>query len=499
MSLQVDYDQIRRYVARFIGAGRSSSNWSAEHQQDIDDALASGLRAFYWPTLADGTRYTWSFLQADGKVLIPANQDAAELPPDFSGLTQAFVAGQRLSLVAEERLRTIADAESKVGDPLYCAVRSADAKSAVGDRSSDVLIVFPTPEKATQVTFRYATEPEKLSSENPFPLGGVLHGETILEACLAAAEKILNPEAGEALHAKKFAECLAASVDSDRQRSGDSIEETVWPLDGIDGSTGTLEVNRSQLMRLVGRVMGIGTNPDSWTHGNKVEVHEVVRAGLRRFYHPIAIPGDKVPHQWSFLEPVASLQLSAGDGIYDLPGDFAVLRGHITYVPEHSSLYPPITRISEQSLRLKQQRTQTTGRPQCFAIRTKDTDATAGTRHELLVWPQPDQDYDVHYRYAINPDQLVDDAALPLGGQPHAQTLIAACMAAADEFQQENRGHESRFQSHLISSVGFDRQQDAPDQMQYNHDRSDWNDQGDSLDWHGFDENIVTYNGQTYW
>jgi hypothetical protein len=45
---------------------------------------------------------------------------------------------------------------------------------------------------------------------NEYPLGGVVHGETILEACLAAAEATLVD--AEGVHSKRFMECLASSI-----------------------------------------------------------------------------------------------------------------------------------------------------------------------------------------------------------------------------------------------------------------------------------------------
>lgn len=496
MSLETTYEELRRHIGRFIGAGRNSP-WTATNTQDINDSLTSGLREFYWPS-DDGRHYTWSFLRRSGEATIAANTYQADLPSDFSQLTSVSTTTRTLGLASEDQVSSLIASDARTGDPLYYAVRtkSADPSGGIG-RTGHEIIVYPTPAAATVISFRYAAEPETISSDADRPLGGAIHSETILEACLAAAEKVLDPEAGEGIHAKKFAECLKASIDADRKLTQINTESTIHPLDGEDGSTGGLEVNKAQLKRIVGQAMTFGANPAAWTHGQTVEVSEVIRGGLRKFYQPMTLPGERSPHNWSFLQPLFTMALSDGGSVYDLPDDFALIKGSVTYEAGSSVLYPSIEQASEETVRYRLQREEASSRPSIYAVRPKKSDETVGTRYEILFWPVPEQDYNVTFRYAINPDQLKDDEALPLGGQPHAQTIIEACLAEAESKSGSGNSRQKKFEVCLVSSVGHDREASAPDFISDSRGNSDGLDR-EFGNWHGYDENIVTYNGIAY-
>ena len=56
----------------------------------------------------------------------------------------------------------------------------------------------------------------KLSQTNPYPLGGMQHGETILESCLSIAEQRLN-DGQKGQHWQQFMTRLAASISYDRR------------------------------------------------------------------------------------------------------------------------------------------------------------------------------------------------------------------------------------------------------------------------------------------
>jgi hypothetical protein len=124
----------------------------------------------------------------------------------------------------------------------------------------------------------------------------------------------------------------------------------------------------------------------------------------------------------------------------------------------------------------------------------------AGTRYEIKFWPTPDEAYTLYYRYQINPESLPDDAAIPHGGSAHAQTVIEAVLAAGEERLGKLGVHSKKFYECLVSSVSHDRQQTSPETLGYNRDKSDtpsiYN--GALPDWHGCDENIVLYNGNSY-
>lgn len=487
MSLSITYATLRREIGRFLGYDRDPSNWSADQIADVADILASGLRSFYFPP-----GHSWSFLRPTATLSLTVGDGDYDLPTNFGGLVTGFsyaaAAGEvSITATSEEKIRALRSAAAQEGAPKYYAIR---VKTQVADSAElHEALFYPTPDDSYTVTYRYSLEPATLSASNTVPLGGARHSEAILEACLAAAEKTLNDEAG--VHHQKFADLLQASIALDT--AAISVDGDVWPL---ENPASDLTINKAYLKRLVGRELGYGPNPAVWSHHQGQEVELAVQTGLRRFYSPPVLPGERYSHEWSFLRPAATLTLTADDYQYDLPADFAMLTGPLTFAPGAAVLYPPVQIVGEHQIRQRLQRSEASARPSMAAIRVKDPDDTVGTRYEILLWPVPDDAYDLTYRYHINPDTLDSDTALPFGGQPNAQTVIEACLAAAEDLQGEPGLHSEAFMERLQASVGHDRKVSAADTLGFNRDPSDFP-MDPFANFHDFDENIVTYTGYT--
>ncbi len=92
---------------------------------------------------------------------------------------------------------------------------------------------------------------------------------------------------------------------------------------------------------------------------------------------------------------------------------------------------------------------------------------------------------------------LSDDTALPYGGQPNMQTIIEACLCAAEEAMNAPGIHHALFREQLATSVSHDRKVNSTRTLGYNRDPSDM--PIDPLHgWHGCDDHLVTINGQSY-
>ena len=95
----------------------------------------------------------------------------------------------------------------------------------------------------------------------------------------------------------------------------------------------------------------------------------------------------------------------------------------------------------------------------------------SGQRYELLLWPTPDSEYDLTFRYNINPDALASDNDYALGGPALAETILQSCRAAADRIFNDNVGAEYQmFVERLKTSVSLDRRMLAPERLGYAHD-----------------------------
>lgn len=470
MSLLIDYNQLRREVGRFLGINRDAGFFEPDEATDIDDIIRSGLRRFYWHATLPGedgkpgVSHSWSFLRQVKTLDLVASTSTYTLPEDFGELIEpvftwaAGAGNDTIAVVSERHLRSLASQVTTLtGVPRYAALRpSVEVK---GGKPLQEVLFYPTPTTAATLSYRASIIPAELDEDHPYPLGGAQHSETILESCLAAAEKTLRDEEG--VHCKRYFECLATSIASDQKLAALEDPE-VWPIDNVaDGLT----VNKAHLRRLIGRQLGIGSHESTWTHKQAQDVQLSLDAGLRKFY--------TARDPWSFLRPLLTIATTSSVGNYDLPADFAMLDGQITYEPDSSVLYPPIEEIGENQLRHYLQRQQLTGRPRLAAVSLKGNEIGV-TTYELLLWPVPDDTYRLKARYASNPIALPTEVALPFGGQFHAQTVIECCLAAAELQAGIQDGPHSREAERLLErSIAHDQKAHSPEALGYNSDKSD--------------------------
>jgi hypothetical protein len=326
------------------------------------------------------------------------------------------------------------------------------------------VVLYPRPADNLSATFRYTIAPADSGEDDEFPLGGSQHAETILASCLAVAEDREGPirEMPPGTYQTKFLERLAASVHLDKQST--KAEELTWD-EGFATDSG-------QILGQIGLHMGFGQNSLAWTETQKRQVEEAMRRGLRRFYVPPPIPGQKRSHAWSFLNPLATINLVAGQYEYDLPEDFGALDSPLTYAPGTNVLYPDVRVVGEQHVRrLLQASVQANGRPTRAATRVKTGIQEGGTRYEIVFWPVPDDAYSLQYRYQVSPG---DNLSVVHGGSPHMQTVLEACLCEADAMMNKRyRQHEERFLERLTASVHYDQSLASPKTLGYNRDRSD--------------------------
>jgi hypothetical protein len=403
------------------------------------------------------------------------------VPTDVSG------GPARISVVDEASLRQLEQTAPLSGVPKYAAVRPRRSEGD-GTQRWEVLF-YPTPNDNRTLYYRYSVAPPPISAERKWPYGGKQHAETILQSCLAVAEEREAKAQGPAT--ARFMERLAASIQLDRM-SADNTEGGMWPLDGLPTD---LTIDLNYLKRIVGRHMGVTAHPASWTHKQAEEVNEAIRGGLRRFYTPPVLPGERWAHEWSFLRPVDAIQTMAGVYTYDMPEDYAFIDGPMTYDPGMALIYPPVRIVAEHQIRARTQEIQHSARPEMAAIRVK-RDQQNGTRWEILFWPTPDAEYSLHFRYRTNPTLLSSGIAKPVGGMPHAQTVIESCLLSAEEMMGAKTDRYARYIELLKSSVSHDRIANSPDTLGRSRDNSDR--MGDSGDYRDWSATTTTYNGIVY-
>ena len=477
-TLDVTYDSLRREVGRHLFGDRDPSNWSSDTDKvsDVADAIRRGLASVYFPELPEGF-HKWSFLSRSFSMSLQSGVENYPLPDDFSELDAAFVATpddaaevantRKLSPAQEADIRVLAAASPASGIPGYYAIRTSPIETG----TLREMVVYPKPNQAMRLTGRYIIEPPTLdSTDNLKPLGGPRLANVFLLACLAAADEKLNPEEGDSTYAPKFQAALMSAIKADQNSYGEPISQP-WPVDE-SLPTDSLEINKAYLKRRVGLKMGHGPNSLGWTHRQSREVEEAVNVGLRTFYNPPILPGDRRSHSWSFLRPLRQLNLVASDSTYHLPDDFVEFIGPLVFAPSSGVMYPQIEVVGAHIVQHRLEQTITAARPTMVAVRVRSTDPAFGTRYEAIFWPVPNESITVSYYSSINPNRLSDDAELPLGGQPHAQAVLEACLYAAEtvmpmQTDQKGRAVQSpayeRFIASLAASVSIDRRQSCPE------------------------------------
>jgi hypothetical protein len=235
-----------------------------------------------------------------------------------------------------------------------------------------------------------------------------------------------------------------------------------------------LTVTYDELRAEVGAFLGYGRTWSSMSTAQQAEVDSCINSGLRRFYRPPPVNGRA--HQWGFLRPTTTLALAADTYQYALPEHVGDVLGDFTYVTE-TEVRSPVRKTDETRVRdLRQRQPGATGAP-CWAACTPGGSDVGlkGQRFAVTFFPTPDQAYTLAYRYQALPDKLSPIFPHPWGGLHHGETILASCLAVAEE-QKDGGGsgvQRATFLEQLAASVELDSTMFRPDVIGYCGDYSD--------------------------
>ena len=172
---------------------------------------------------------------------------------------------------------------------------------------------------------------------------------------------------------------------------------------------------------------------------------------------------------------------------YDLPDDFGGLKGQIAF--DDGEGYSPLQLVNESAIRHRRsQKTTLQGVPEYAAVvpKTVATGTASEQAYKMLVWPIPDKVYDLNFAYTVMTNRVytgfdgagmaASDAYYPVGAMVHGETLLASCLAVAeqmmDEFNNPGKMH-GKYMERLAASISYDRRTALPDGFGYNSDNSD--------------------------
>jgi hypothetical protein len=188
-TLSLSYDEIRKRVADHRGYGLDPDEWDAEQIEFIDFCLRDGSRTFYTQS-----GHEWSFLTPTATLTIDSGATEVELPWDFGFITDDIYFSDNSGCVLKIRsdgevyLRRQHDSTS-TGRPTIAAAVPND-KPLINHGETKKLIFWPTAGEAYTIRVIYSIMPNALGPQAPYPYGGAAHAQTILEACLAASERL---------------------------------------------------------------------------------------------------------------------------------------------------------------------------------------------------------------------------------------------------------------------------------------------------------------------
>ncbi len=246
----------------------------------------------------------------------------------------------------------------------------------------------------------------------------------------------------------------------------------------------TLNLTTDELRKTVIRFCGMSTSVyASLSATEAADVDRYVRAGLRRFYAPPPLPGERSSHQWSFLSPRGSITTVVDQVAYDLPDTFGgILEGGLNWPSDYPN-YRPIPIVSDSVFRHAMQGDSASGIPRMATILPKadvadvaaDGTPDIPTAFEILLFPPPDtDDIELSFRYYVIQDDAAGLTNIP-GGALHADTIIASCRYSASELAEPRvvEEHRKMFMERLAASVSVDRRQTSQTALGYNGDNSD--------------------------
>jgi hypothetical protein len=316
----------------------------------------------------------------------------------------------------------------------------------------------------------------------------------------------------------------------------------------------TLSADFEEIQIEVADFLGLKRSSSDWSSDDTARLVAIMKAGLSQFYFPPKIHDRSDPHKWSFLTPVASGSIlgpyatgtvtvasgtctlavgtwptwakdngiltigsteyaittrdsdseltvvgddvAAGtsyslqhDGVISLPDDFGSMAcRYLTFNEDEAG--PRIKLIGEGQIRTMKQGNESTGQPVYAAVRPKTSDGSTGQRWELILYPLPDDDYGVYYRYEVLPNKLTT-SLYAYGSAVHTQTIMQSCIAVAELRLDGVRGNQhEQFISLLTASIEHDIQVGRVHDFGYNGDNTP-----DSYQRHYAENYTVTLNG----
>ena len=151
------------------------------------------------------------------------HQDQYNLPDDLGYIIGPLTFAQQDNawweciVTSEQKIRALRmrdfTSNYSTGEPHMAAIKPRTRTET--DGTLQEIEFWPSIEAAATVIYRYRIRPNKLTTDAGYPYGATDHSETILQACLAVAERKLKGAPG--VHTQSYQERLQASISFDKR------------------------------------------------------------------------------------------------------------------------------------------------------------------------------------------------------------------------------------------------------------------------------------------
>ena len=242
-SLSLRFADLMNSISLFLNLGTDHLALITADNDIVDGHVQSGVRRFY-------SERDWSFLEPVATLTTVSGTGDYDAPDDFGGtiygdMTFAANSGRyhAVVLIGEGQIVKKRQDSTSTSRPRFCAVRYKSSDGTSGQRHQ--IMLDPIPDAVYVLTYVYPALQNKLTSSKPYPLGGMVHSETIKEACLASAESGTDDEIG--LHEGLYQRALSRSIERDND-----IRTPGTLGFNRDGHNGLLRSTRTQVGRYNG-------------------------------------------------------------------------------------------------------------------------------------------------------------------------------------------------------------------------------------------------------
>jgi hypothetical protein len=214
----------------------------------------------------------------------------------------------------------------------------------------------------------------------------------------------------------------------------------------VNGGGVASTVNAAGLQEAVGRYLGIGTS--GWDSDDEDKIDEAILSGRRQFYWPIN------GHRWSFLRPVQEIDTVVDQADYDLPSSFGGMVGPRIYYSAGDGVWRQVPLVPIGTILAERQQDIGSGVPRIASYVPKTTDGTAAQGFTLALSPAANAVYTLKYQFQVVPSSI--GAEYAWGGAEHYETIVAACLAAAERLYRETTVQQEYFKERLMASIESD-------------------------------------------